>query len=237
MKTSLITFLAIASAFTCQADNMFTIGTNTISVIFQTNAILQPDRDFISSDLEKVFAFAKNLEAAFSTTSVPTKLELEWYPAPQPFPDGLRRQLSVSHQDGAVIIMPKDELISKYLDAKIFAQTNTILLEQFDNIVTAFNSGSVTNLSIAAKKEIFWTPKSGDVSDVKMSEIIQTVSSDAVLHYPSVLNYDTDLPLGYDDDDTADVFAFIAVTRRTTGEFATTYCVVRIDNKIKLFVF
>jgi hypothetical protein len=233
-----IFILATAAAFTCHANNSFVIGTNAVSIAFSINDLPQSDKNFISSDLAKIFSFAKTIDAAFKTSQTPGQLELKRFPAPQPFPDFLDDdQISISCSNGTFTAELCNELVSKYLDAKIFAQTNAVLLGQFDGIMTAFNNGSVTNLSAAAQKEVFWTPKSGEISDAKMSEIIHIVSSKLILHNPSVLNYGENLPLGYDNDDAADIFAFVVATHRTTGEFATVYGIARVDNNIKLYVF
>jgi hypothetical protein len=238
-KIILAAFLAAASALKCEADNSFAIGTNMVSISFSANVNSQSDKDFISPELAKVFAFAKNINAAFSTTSVPEEFELEYYKAPEPFPSFLdRSNISLSCSNGMFTVELGEQLAAKFLAAKEFAQTNAVLLSQFDNIVTIFNNGSVTNMSVAAKKEIFWMPKSDRISDSEMSEIIHMISSRLKLHYPSILNYEENVELEeHVGGDIADVFAFIVGTDRSNGDFIQTCCIVKIGDKIKLFAF
>ena len=238
-KVILAAFLAAASAFNCEADNSFLIGTNTVFISFPANVNSQPERDFISPEVAKVFAFAKNINAAFSTTSVPEKFELEYYEAPEPFPSFLdRSNISLSCSNGTFTVELGEQLAAKLLVAKEFSQTNAVLLGQFDNIVTIFNNGSVTNMNVAAQKEIFWIPKSGEISDSEMSEIIHMISSKLKLHYPSILNYKENVELEYRvGGDIAEVFAFIVGTEKSTGDFIQTCFIVKIGDKIKLFAF
>ena len=222
----------------CKSDDSISVGTNEIPIVFPSSLDSETNRIFISSDLVRVFSFAKNLDAAFATSAASARIELKRYQAPPPFPNELRGQLEVSHSNGHFELVASAELVSRYLAAKEFAQTNAVLLSQFDNIVTIFNNGSVTNMSVAAKKEIFWMPKSGEISDAEMLEIIHMISSRLKLHYPSILNFKENVELEYHvGGDIAEVFAFIVGTDRSNGDFIQTCCIVKIGDKVKLFAF
>ena len=231
-------FLATSIVFMCKADNSVAVGTNSIPIVFPSSLNSEPDREFVSSDLAKIFSFAKTIDVAFTTSSASEYMELKRYQAPPPFPTDLRKQLKLSHTNELFSMIISEELASRYFTAKNFAQTNAVLLGQFDNIVTIFNNGSVTNISVAAQKEIFWMPKDSEISDGEMSEIIHVISSRLVLHYPSILNHEKNLPLDTNAEaDIAEVFVFIVASDRDTGDFVRTFGIVKIGNNVKLFVF
>ena len=151
--------LIIITLMALNAAAQVIVGTNTVYISFPANVNSQPDKDFISSELTKVFAFAKNINIAFATTSVPEQFKLKSYAAPSPFPDFVDKgSISLSFSNEMFTAKLNEKFAAKFLAAKEFSQTNSALLGKFDEIVTIFNNGSVTNMNVAAQKEIFWMP-------------------------------------------------------------------------------
>ena len=187
MKKTII-MLTIMLTTLLRAQTSFTVGTNSVPVIFEDAQLSQTNRVLICNDLNRVFAFATNFTNLIVYLGTPIGDDIGYLKdiAVNIYP--FKAVPGIGKINNKYALLMQKEISERYLKCFTDMETQTNLLQQADAFVAMLNAGGAVNLAAEQKAKLCWVPEGYDQGTPEQHSVFAGYLSDYVFSPPSILS-------------------------------------------------
>ena len=187
MKKTII-MLTILLTTLLRAQTSFTVGTNSVPVIFEDAQLSQTNRVLICNDLNRVFAFESNFTNLINYYDTPIgdiignlkMVAVNVYP--------FKVKPSIKNVGNQYALNIRYNISGCYLKCFNDMASQTNLLQQADAFVAMLNAGGAVNLAAEQKAKLCWVPEGYDQGTPEQHSVFAGYLSDYVFYPPSILS-------------------------------------------------
>lgn len=182
-----------------RAQTTFTVGTNSVPVIFEDAQLSQTNRVLICNDLTRVFAFATSFAnlITFFTNQTDNAMGYLKHQGVCIYP--FKSLPLIQRYDGKLSMLINENLSLSYVQCLTNMVTQTNLLKQADMFIAMLNAGGAVNLTAEQKAKLCWIPEGYDPGTPDEHTTFAGYLADFKFYPPSILTarwYESDLYCG-----------------------------------------
>lgn len=190
MKFVIFAMLFLIIATSSKADNVITIGTNSVPATFDDTGLSDSVKSLICKDLSNYFSYGKNIDTVFHIQGTADCRRLNSV-INSKHAKGIMDSVYLTCTNGLQMIYIKSKLTNMYTDILRMTPDVLNIVSNATDFIHLFNSCQVTNYSPGAKCAMFRSIESPEIPTVT-NEIVNGIDSNWIKEkytLPAIIDY------------------------------------------------